>query len=234
MEDHAVEPVVARPRGGAVAVLALVGCALAATVASAIAPAALAHVELDMSWWFTLAVAPVMLFVGILRCGRFELLAGAPIGWVLPGFHLPTNSMSSGLVVTALVSLGAYLVAALWWLRAMAAAAVPDELEWRAAPVDRGSGGDGQMLAFAAFAVVAGPGVAVVAWPPIRQQAVGMFPALDGLITVGLVLIGTLMGLRLAAGLARERAPRRGRAGRAVGLAVTAGVCAAILWTVRS
>ncbi len=162
----------------------------------------------------------MVLLLGLWGKSAVALLVGVPGIWATTGFVVSDGAAPRQLAWVGAIATGVYLGAALRWLRG-----APERraLDWtKRAPAQGAAGFDS--MPFVGAALVAGPALGVVLWPAIPRAAAAGFPGHAGQVTVGLALLGTLVGLALATDLARGRAPLIGSPSRARVYAVVAAL----------
>ncbi len=214
--------------------LSVLGAAIAAQTALVVAPTAL-HGEGSLWLMVSGGFGAFAAILGILRASGPLLLVGAPLGWAVPGYWLPTAAFEGAAGAVAIGVMAVWLVVTSWWLRATRRAdAERAAMRWSALESGHVSEAERDPLPWIGALLVAAPALGIALWPPVARALDGGFPGRTGQAGALLALVGTLVGLAMATDLARGRRPRRGSTERAVLLGLVFGLSMLLYWALRA
>ncbi len=203
--------------------------ALAAMVAVVVSPALLAgRPVFSLANSILMAGGLLSLAAGLATRRPFLVLAVPPTLWAMSAYFGAPATLSPAAGAVAVGAVAAFVVASLRALHRPQ----PAEVEWSLLEASEERAAPRDVMPLVAGLLVAMPAVGVLCWAEVPRAAAIGFPGHAGRVSVGLVLLGTLVGLALATDLTRGREPLRGSLKRATVLALVA-LAAAGAWLLR-
>ena len=171
-----------------------------------------------------LSLFPMIVWgLGMFRRSPGVLLVLVPLAWAMPAYIEDPRAFAAGPGLTCAITLLAYAIAVLSWLRGSHVDAVPPD--WESLPPDKETAADVPFAAspgvpWVAAALIVGPGAAFLTFGAPESTLRQGFGGLAGLVGAGLCVLGTLLGAAMATDLHRPRFARLGRRRRVASAAV--------------